>query len=184
MDGGPVQAALVAVADAGKDRPIEAIRADPSALAGLGIGEIVDHYEGIVRSFDDPPILIGHSFGGLFVQLLLDRGLGAGGIAIDSAPPKGVLALQPTSLLSVGRVLLVPFGWRKVVHWTFTEYRYAIERDLHCWRASFNHRRFGDDWSYYFQIAIKAHPDIMYERGTRGIQSFGSMGSSLSTGGF
>jgi pimeloyl-ACP methyl ester carboxylesterase len=110
----------------GKDRSVEAIRADPSPLAGLGIGELVDHYDRIVRELDEPPILIGHSFGGLFVQLLLDRGLGAAGIAIDTAPPKGVFPFYPTSLVSVGRVLLVPFGWRKVVRWTFTEFRYAF----------------------------------------------------------
>ena len=110
----------------GKDRSVEAIRADPSPLAGLGIAEIVDHYERIVRSLDEPPILIGHSFGGLFVQLLLDRGLGAAGIAIDSAAPKGVFAFEPTSLLSLGRILLIPFGWRKVVRWSYREYRYAF----------------------------------------------------------
>jgi lipopolysaccharide assembly outer membrane protein LptD (OstA) len=53
----------------------------------------------------------------------------------------------------------------------FREQRYSIDRDLHCWRASFVHRRFGNEWSYYFQIAVKAHPDIMYERGSRGLQS-------------
>lgn len=53
----------------------------------------------------------------------------------------------------------------------FREQRYNIDRDLHCWRASFVHRRFGNEWSYYFQIAVKAHPDIMYERGPRGLQS-------------
>jgi pimeloyl-ACP methyl ester carboxylesterase len=110
----------------GKDRSVEAIRADPSPLAGLGIARIVDHYDRIVHSLDEPPILVGHSFGGLFVQLLLDRGLGAAGIAIDSAPPKGIWAFDPSSLLSVGRVLLTPFGWRKVVSWSFTEFRYAF----------------------------------------------------------
>jgi pimeloyl-ACP methyl ester carboxylesterase len=110
----------------GKDRSVEAIRTDPSPLAGLGIGEIVDHYERIARELDQPPILIGHSYGGLLVQLLLDRGLGSAGIAIDSAPPKGVFVFDPTSLLSVGRILLVPFGWRKVVRWTFAEFRYAF----------------------------------------------------------
>jgi len=56
----------------------------------------------------------------------------------------------------------------------FREQKYSIERDLHCWRASFIHRRFGNGWSYYFQIAVKAHPDIMYERGTRGLRSLSS----------
>jgi pimeloyl-ACP methyl ester carboxylesterase len=110
----------------GKDRSVEAIRNDPSPLAGLGIREIVDHYERIVRSLDEPPILIGHSFGGLFVQVLLDRGLGAAGIAIDSAPPKGIFAFAPTTLLSLGRILMTPFGWRKVVRWSYPEYRYAF----------------------------------------------------------
>ena len=96
------------------------------------------------------------------------------------------------SNLDVGGAISPSRGWRltyyayyNIESRDFTEYRYAIERDLHCWRASFNHRRFGDDWSYYFQIAIKAHPDIMYERGTRGIsQSFGALGSGFATGGF
>jgi pimeloyl-ACP methyl ester carboxylesterase len=110
----------------GKARSVESIRADPSPLAGLGIAEIVHHYEKIIRSLDEQPILIGHSFGGLFVQLLLDRGLGAAGVAIDSAPPKGVFAFEPTTLASLGRILLIPFGWRRVVRWTFTEFRYAF----------------------------------------------------------
>jgi pimeloyl-ACP methyl ester carboxylesterase len=110
----------------GKERSVEAIRADPAPLAGLGIGEIVDHYERIIRGLDEPPILIGHSFGGLFVQLLVDRGLGAAGIAIDSAPPKGIFAFEPTSLVSLGRILVTPFGWRKVVRWSYREYRYAF----------------------------------------------------------
>ena len=114
----------------GKDRSIEAIRADPSPLVGLGISDIVEHYDRIARSLDEPPILIGHSFGGLFVQLLLDRGVAAAGIAIDSAPPKGVFALHPTTLLSLGRILLIPFGWRKVVRWTFAEFRYAFAHTM------------------------------------------------------
>src|SRR4029453_2363479 len=110
----------------GEDRSVEATRADPSPLAGLGIGEIVDHYDRIARELDEPPILIGHSYGGPFVQLLLDRGLGAGRAPIDTAPRRGVFVFDPTSLRSVGRVLLVPFGWRKVVRWSFREFRYAF----------------------------------------------------------
>ncbi len=110
----------------GKDRSVEEIRRDPSALAGVGVEAIVDRYEQVIRGLDEPPILVGHSFGGLFVQMLLDRGLGAMGIAIDSAPPKGIFAFYPTSLISLGRTLMTPFGWRKVVHWSFPEFRYAF----------------------------------------------------------
>jgi pimeloyl-ACP methyl ester carboxylesterase len=125
----------------GKDRPVEEIRADPSPLAGLGIDSIVDHYAGVIRELEEPPILVGHSFGGLFVQLLIDRGLGAAGIAIDSAPPKGIFAFAPTTLLSLGRILAIPFGWRKVVHWSYPEYRFAFVHTM----APEEQRRIWDD---------------------------------------
>ncbi|HTS15799.1 MAG TPA: alpha/beta hydrolase, partial [Candidatus Sulfotelmatobacter sp.] len=96
----------------GKDRSVEAIRADPSPLLGLGVGEIAAHYEQIVRGLDEPPILIGHSFGGLIVQLLLDRGLGAAGVALDPAPPSGVWAFEPTAFRSLASVILTWRGWR------------------------------------------------------------------------
>ena len=55
---------------------------------GLGLEEIIDSYEEKIRALDEPPILIGHSFGGLIVEVLLDRGLGRAGIAMSPAPPK------------------------------------------------------------------------------------------------
>src|SRR3954469_7889452 len=75
---------------------VENIRRDPDALAGLGLREVADHYANIVQALDDPPILIGHSMGGLIVQQLLDRGLGRVGVAIDSATPKGIYRLPWT----------------------------------------------------------------------------------------
>lgn len=120
----------IAPAWPGKDRSVEAIRADPSPLLGLGIGEIVDHYERIVRALPEPPILIGHSFGGLFVQILLDRGLGSCGVAIDPAPPRGVLVYEPSAYRSLGSVILNWRGWRKVVHWTYENFRYAFVHTL------------------------------------------------------
>ncbi len=101
----------VAPAWPGKDRPIEAIRADPSPLAGLGVGEIVDHYDQLIRAMDEPPILIGHSFGGLVVQLLLSRGLGSAAVAVNPCPPPGLLP-TPRALLSALPVLLRWRGWR------------------------------------------------------------------------
>ena len=65
--------------------------------AGLGLTEIVDHYEGLINDLDQPPVLVGHSFGGLIVELLLDRGLGRAGVAISPAPPKGILVCRSPS---------------------------------------------------------------------------------------
>ena len=114
----------------GKDRPIEAIRADPSPLLGIGIAEIADRYEQIIRALPEPPVLIGHSFGGLVVEILLDRGLGACGVAIDPAPPKGVLVFEPSAFRSLASVLRTWRGWRKVVHWSYENFRYAFVHTL------------------------------------------------------
>ena len=111
----------------GKEATIEEQRQSPSAtLQGLGIREIVDHYDAIIRHMPTPPILIGHSFGGLFVQLLLDRGLGSAGVAIDSAPPRGVFAFYPTAFRSLGRVLTTWKGWNRILRMPFSDFRYAF----------------------------------------------------------
>jgi pimeloyl-ACP methyl ester carboxylesterase len=74
----------------GMDGDIDQLRRDPSSFAALGLTEVVDHYEQFIRGLETAPIIIGHGLGGLVTQILLDRGWGAAGVAIASAPPKGV----------------------------------------------------------------------------------------------
>jgi alpha-beta hydrolase superfamily lysophospholipase len=49
-------------------------------------GAIITYYENLLLTIPKPPILIGHCAGGEIVQLLLDRGHGAAGVAISSPP--------------------------------------------------------------------------------------------------
>jgi lipopolysaccharide assembly outer membrane protein LptD (OstA) len=70
-------------------------------------------------------------------------------------------------------------GYYNVDARDFTQQLYKIDRDLHCWQASFVHERTGTEWRYYFQISIKAHPEIKYERGTQAAGS--SLGSYVSS---
>ncbi|HEY9604398.1 MAG TPA: alpha/beta hydrolase [Allocoleopsis sp.] len=109
---------------------VEEVRRNPSTLAGLGITEVVDHYEKFIRSLDEPPILIGHSFGGLIVQILLDRGLGAAGVAIDSATPKGIWKLPLSAIKSVSPVLSNPLNYRRVVALSFKQFKYAFANTM------------------------------------------------------
>ena len=113
------------------DRSVEAIREDPSALEDLGIGEIADHYEAIVRGLDAPPIIIGHSFGGLVTQVLLDRGLGAAGVGVSAAPFRGILGL-PVSTVRVAMAggLKNPLGKGKTVMLTPKQFHYAFTNTL------------------------------------------------------
>ena len=109
---------------------LEALRQDASGVEHLGVGEIVDHYDDIIRALDRPPIIIGHSFGGAFTQILLDRGLGAAGVAIDSGPVKGIRKL-PASVLRVGfPVLKNPNNNHRAVELTPEEFHYAFTNTL------------------------------------------------------
>ncbi len=72
--------------------PAKVRAAPPEALSILGLDEIVAHYATLIRRMGDPPVLIGHSFGGLVVQRLLDEGLGLAGVALEPAPIHGVSA--------------------------------------------------------------------------------------------
>jgi pimeloyl-ACP methyl ester carboxylesterase len=110
-----------------KDRSVENLRANPAPeLARLGVTEIVDHYEKIIRALPEPPYLIGHSFGGLFVQMLLDRGVGAAGVAVDPAPPKGVFQFYPSVFKAFYWILITPFGWRKIFRMTLKQFQFAF----------------------------------------------------------
>lgn len=105
---------------------VEEIRRDPSRLAGLGIAEIVESYRQIIGLLDEPPILMGHSFGGLVVQMLLDRGLGAAGVAIDAAAPRGVLRLPFAQIRALWPVLRNPANRNRAVALTFAQFKYAF----------------------------------------------------------
>lgn len=109
---------------------IEAIRADPSILAGLGLREITEHYAQFVEKLDEPPVLIGHSMGGLVVQMLLGCGLGAAGVSIDGAAPKGVYRLPLSVLKAAGPVLFNPLNVNRTVMLTFEQFRYAFANTM------------------------------------------------------
>ena len=109
------------------DDPAE-VRRDPSPLHGLSIhGRCRPLRSRSSAGSAGAPIIIGHSFGGLIAQLLLDRGLGSAGVALDTAAPKGVLTLPLSTLRAAFPALKNPFGKNHDVpltheqfHWCFT----------------------------------------------------------------
>jgi len=109
-----------------KEGDVEELRNDTEAIEGLGLDEIVDHYETQIRELDEAPILIGHSFGGLIVELLLDRGLGRAGVAMSPAPPKGILVLPFSSLKAASPALAHPSRWHGVVPLTLEEFTFGF----------------------------------------------------------
>src|SRR5918998_5009598 len=81
---------VIAPAYPGLEVEVEALGEDPSPIEALTVPAVVEHLEGIIEELDSPPIIMGHSFGGTFTQILLDHGYGAAGVAIDSVPTEGV----------------------------------------------------------------------------------------------
>jgi pimeloyl-ACP methyl ester carboxylesterase len=104
------------------DRPIEELRRSPHPeFRRLTIHKIVDHYAQLLRALPSSTIVIGHSYGGLFAQLLLDRGLGAAGVALDPAPIRGVAPTR-RALLSALPVFLAWRGWNRVLTMRFADF--------------------------------------------------------------
>lgn len=92
------------------DRTVEDIRSHPEALRGIGIKQIVDHYDAIIRALPTKPIIMGHSFGGLFTQMLADRGLGVAYVGVTPGQPAGISTLPLATLWTGTPILSNPFG--------------------------------------------------------------------------
>jgi pimeloyl-ACP methyl ester carboxylesterase len=120
---------MLAPAWPGMEAEVEALNADPSPIARLTVDRIVDHYEDIILGLERPPIIMGHSFGGTFTQILLDRGLGAAGVGVASATVKGVRDL-PLSTIKVAAPALSPFKKDQAVPLTAREFHYAFANTL------------------------------------------------------
>jgi pimeloyl-ACP methyl ester carboxylesterase len=117
---------VLAPAYPGFEVEVEALNADPSPVEALTIEAIVGHLEDAVSALDAPQILIGHSAGGVFTQILLDHGVGAAGVAINSAPTEGVGVVPLSQLRSAWPVLRNPANRHRAVRLTAEQWQYAF----------------------------------------------------------
>src|ERR687886_922647 len=138
-----------------KHGDVEELRESADELAGLGLDEIVSHHETLIRGFDRPPVLVGHSYGGLIVELLLDRGLGRAGVAISPAPPKGILVLPFSTLKAASPALAHPSKWHGVVTLTPEEFTYGFVNTFTPEHAA----------AAYERYAVPESGQIFYEAG-------------------
>jgi pimeloyl-ACP methyl ester carboxylesterase len=138
-----------------KHGDVEEMRETADESAGLGVQEIVDHYAALIEELEQPPVLIGHSYGGLFVELLLDRGLGRAGVAMSPAPPKGILVLPFSTLKAGAPALAHPSKWHGVVRLTAEEFTYAFVNTFPPEQAS----------AAYERYAVPETGQIFYEAG-------------------
>jgi pimeloyl-ACP methyl ester carboxylesterase len=117
---------VLAPAYPGFEVEVEALNADPSPIEALTVPVVVEHLEAVIGELESPPILIGHSAGGTFVQILLDHGFGAAGVAMNSAPTEGVLVSPPSQIKSLFPVLKNPANRHRAVGFTHEQWYYAF----------------------------------------------------------
>jgi pimeloyl-ACP methyl ester carboxylesterase len=117
---------VLAPAYPGFEVEVEALNADPAPIEALTVPAIIDHLEAVIGGLDAPSILIGHSAGGAFTQILLDHGVGSAGVAINSAPTEGVRAVPLSQVKSTFPVLKNPANRHRAVAFTHEQWHYAF----------------------------------------------------------
>lgn len=121
---------VVTPAYPGFEVEVEALRADPSVIEALTVPEVVTHLEGVIGALDKAPILMGHSFGGVLTQILLDHGFGAAGVAINSVPAENVAVTPPSQIKSLFPALRNPANRHGLAQFTPKEFHYAFTNTL------------------------------------------------------
>jgi non-heme chloroperoxidase len=111
-------------------RTPEDLRRDPSAFNGIGIAQIVDHLEAEIRKLPVKPIIMGHSFGGLFTQMLADRGLGVAYVGVEPGQPAGISTLPFSTVRTAFPILRNPFRKNKASQLSKAHFHFTFGNDL------------------------------------------------------
>jgi pimeloyl-ACP methyl ester carboxylesterase len=109
---------------------VEEARADPSVFAHKMVGSVTDHYLEAISELHQPPVVIGHSFGGLITMKIAGNGVATASVSIDNAPFQGVLPLPLSALKSSSAVLANPTNIGKAVALTLDQFRYGWTNNL------------------------------------------------------
>ena len=110
----------------GFEGEVEALREDPSPIEALTLPAVVEHIGDIIDELDKPPIIIGHSAGGVLTQILLDHGYGAAGVAIDSVPAEGIRVVPVSQIRSLFPILRNPANRHRAVGFTKEQFHYVF----------------------------------------------------------
>lgn len=115
-----------------RDKPVAELRRihpDP-ALGRLGLPEVLEHHVAIIKALPEKPIVMGHSFGGMLTQLLVQRDLHSAAVAIDSVPVPGVVTLKWSFLRSLWPIVnpLVPASRPYLM--TRDQFRYTFANNM------------------------------------------------------
>jgi len=96
-------------------------------LGKMSVLDYVEFLEEKIRNFDKPPILMGHSMGGLLAQILATRTNPGALVLLGSAAPWGIPALDITVLKGFAGVIMRGNAFlNRATHLKFEEAVYGI----------------------------------------------------------
>ena len=122
------EAGYAAVTPGWPDDPetVAEAREHPEVFAHKSVGDVAAYQQMVIERLARKPAIVGHSFGGLLVQILAGRGLSAATVAISPAPSRGVLPLPIAALKAAAPVLTHPSNRGRAVALTFEQFRYGF----------------------------------------------------------
>jgi pimeloyl-ACP methyl ester carboxylesterase len=94
-------------------------------LGTTGLHEYAADLAKDIQQLAEPPVLMGHSMGGLLAQILAARGCGRAAVLLTPAPPHGIYTLNYTVLKSFSRAMMHWGFWRRPFRFTFNKAVYA-----------------------------------------------------------
>ncbi len=141
---------------------VEALRENSEVIAKLTVPETLDHLSAVISALPKPPIIMGHSFGGCLTQLLLARGLGVSGVAINSAPPEGVRVTPLSQARSLFPALRNPANYHRAVGFTPEEWHYAFANTISREASDAAHARYAipapGNWVWAYGLLANLTP--------------------------
>ncbi|MEQ1889861.1 MAG: alpha/beta hydrolase [Alphaproteobacteria bacterium] len=84
----------------------------------LGHTSLLDYahdLEILIKSLDAPPVLMGHSMGGLLCQILAARGLGSRMVLLAPSPPSGITPSSSLEQMAAFGIFASGMGWGQMV---------------------------------------------------------------------
>ena len=126
----------------------------------LGTTSLLDYaadLENEIKKLDRPPIIMGHSMGGLLAQILGSRGLGEALVLLTPATPAGINILRPTVMRTYWSAQRQWGFWRKPFRLPFSAVTYSMlqlftpeeQRDLYT-RFVYESGRAATEIGYWF----------------------------------
>lgn len=101
----------------------------PKGLENVQFQDWITNLETLIDSLPEKPILIGHSFGGLTAQKLVESGRAEAAILISSAPPKGNITLKP-SFFKANNPVISPFKGNSIYNPNEKKYKKWFHRSI------------------------------------------------------